>query len=108
MHTSKTPDSSVDIPKTANRSANTHIHRALEEASHAREALLAELPDSTDDLAIEAQRLSIECVLDEVRAAVRRLENGNYGTCLGCRAQIPMERLKVRPWAATCVRCDGR
>jgi DnaK suppressor protein len=108
MHISKTPDRSIDIPKTANRSANAHIYRALEEASRTREALLAELPESTDDLVIEAQRLSIECVLDEVRAARTRLENGSYGTCLGCRAQIPMERLKLRPWAAICVRCAGR
>ena len=108
MHISKTPDRSTDIPKTANRSANTDVHRVLEGALRTREALLADLPESTDDLVIEAQRLSIECVLDEVRAALTRLENGSYGTCLGCRAQIPMERLELRPWAAICVRCAGR
>ena len=98
----------MTISKTSDRSTETHIHRALDEASRLREAMLADLPDSSEDLVIEAQRLGIECILDEVRAALARLESGSYGTCLGCTAQIPWERLELRPWAAFCVRCAGR
>jgi DnaK suppressor protein len=98
----------MNISKTRDRSAHAHVHRALDDALLAREAMLAELPDPSADLAIEAQRLSIECVLDEVRAALARLADGSYGTCLGCMAQIPMERLELRPWAAFCIRCAAR
>jgi DnaK suppressor protein len=98
----------MNISKTPSRSSRTHIHEVLDEASRTREAMLAELPESTDDIVIEAQRFSIECVLDEVRSALARLESGNYGSCLGCMAQIPVERLELRPWAAFCVRCAGR
>ena len=108
MTISKTSERSTDIHTSVDRTADAHIQRALEDASRTREAMLAGLPDSADDLVVEAQRLSIECILDEVRTALRRLESGAYGTCLGCTAQIPTERLELRPWAAFCVRCAGR
>lgn len=108
MNISKTTDRSINNLKTPDRSAHAHVHRALDDALRAREAMLADLPNPNDDLVIEAQRLSIECVLDDVKAALARLENGSYGTCPGCMAQIPMERLRLRPWAAFCVRCAGR
>jgi hypothetical protein len=108
MNISKTSDRSMNILKTPDRSTHTHVHRALDDALRAREAMLAAFPEPTDDLVIEAQRLSIQCVLDEVRAALARLESGSYGTCLGCLAQIPLERLELRPWAAFCVNCAGR
>jgi RNA polymerase-binding transcription factor DksA len=98
----------MNISKTAYRSADIQVHRALNDASRVREAMLAELPDSTDDLVIEAQRFSIECVLNEIKAALARLESGSYGRCLGCTAQIPAERLELRPWAGFCVHCAGR
>ena len=108
MTISKTAERATDIRTTTDRSADAHIQRALEEAARTREAMLAGLPDFPDDLVIEDQRLSIECILDEVRSALTRLQNGSYGTCPGCLAKIPMERLELRPWAAFCVRCAGR
>jgi DnaK suppressor protein len=98
----------MNISKTQSRFSRAHIHEALEESARTREAMLAELPECTDEVVIEAQRLSIECVLDEVKSALARLESGTYGTCLGCTAPIPVERLELRPWAAFCVRCAGR
>lgn len=41
--------------------------------------------------------------LGEVDAALERIENGNYGTCVVCGAQIPEERLEAIPWATLCV-----
>lgn len=98
----------MTISKTSDRSTDTHIHMALDEVSRTREALLVDLPNSSDDLVIEAQRLGIQCVLDEVQSALTRLEQGRYGTCQGCMTHIPMERLRLRPWAAFCVHCAGR
>jgi DnaK suppressor protein len=98
----------MNISKTPSRPSHSHIHQALEEASRTREMMLTELPESTDDVVIEAQRFSIERVLHEVRSALARLESGSYGTCPSCKAQIPLERLELRPWAAFCVRCAER
>lgn len=39
----------------------------------------------------------------EVEAALARLEDGTYGTCVDCGQQIPDARLEVRPEAARCV-----
>ena len=96
----------MTISKTRERSA--HIRTALVEAARTREVMLADLPDSTEDHVIEVQRFNIECILGEVRAALERLEDGSYGTCLSCRTPIPWERLELRPWAAFCIRCAGR
>lgn len=43
--------------------------------------------------------------LAEVEAALRRLEDGTYGCCLGCERLIPRRRLELVPWAAYCVPC---
>jgi len=43
--------------------------------------------------------------LSQVDAALRRLDDGNYGTCQHCGEPIPAERLAARPTASTCVGC---
>ena len=70
--------------------------------------MLDQLPNFSDDLAVEAHRSSIERILVEVWSALSRLESGKYGRCLGCDAQDPMERLELRHWTAFCVPCAGR
>ena len=39
----------------------------------------------------------------EVEAALARIEDGTYGTCVDCGKPIPDARLEVRPEAARCV-----
>ena len=39
----------------------------------------------------------------EVEAALTRIEDGTYGTCVDCGQPIPDARLEVRPEAARCV-----
>lgn len=39
----------------------------------------------------------------EVVAALARLDDGTYGTCVDCGQPIPDARLEVRPEAARCV-----
>jgi DnaK suppressor protein len=43
--------------------------------------------------------------LEQVAAALVRLEVGTAGTCEGCGTRIPFERLELRPTASNCVRC---
>jgi RNA polymerase-binding transcription factor DksA len=43
--------------------------------------------------------------LEEIDAALVRLDAGRYGVCERCAAQIPEGRLAARPTARTCVSC---
>ncbi|WP_193611324.1 TraR/DksA C4-type zinc finger protein [Nocardioides lijunqiniae] len=43
--------------------------------------------------------------LEEVEAALARLDDGSYGRCAVCGQQIAAGRMKVRPTARTCVSC---
>ena len=45
--------------------------------------------------------------LDEVDAALIRLESGRYGTCESCGDAIAEGRLEARPTARLCIRCAG-
>ncbi len=45
-------------------------------------------------------------LLKEVNAAMKRVEEGSYGTCLRCEEEIPEKRMKAVPWAAYCVPCQ--
>ncbi|HUZ56334.1 MAG TPA: TraR/DksA C4-type zinc finger protein [Streptosporangiaceae bacterium] len=46
--------------------------------------------------------------LDEIDAALARLDEGSYGVCERCGQPIGDERLAARPAAMTCVRCAAR
>jgi len=41
----------------------------------------------------------------EIDAAIRRLDEGTYGSCVRCGQPVGEGRLAARPAAATCVRC---
>ncbi|MGE0376080.1 MAG: TraR/DksA family transcriptional regulator [Planctomycetaceae bacterium] len=53
-------------------------------------------------------------LLEEIRLAVARIENGTYGLCEACvaagksnsKAAIPKTRLKEIPYARNCVTCE--
>jgi DnaK suppressor protein len=46
------------------------------------------------------------CLLREVRDAVHRIGNGQYGRCEECGEEINPKRLAALPWAALCLRCQ--
>ncbi len=43
--------------------------------------------------------------LEKVEAALRRLDDGTYGTCASCGNPIAPERLEAIPWAPVCIDC---
>jgi RNA polymerase-binding transcription factor len=45
--------------------------------------------------------------LEEVVAALNRLEAGTYGICSRCGAEIPRARLEAMPTATLCVTCKA-
>jgi RNA polymerase-binding protein DksA len=43
--------------------------------------------------------------LDDVEHALRRMDDGTYGTCERCGREIALERLEAVPFARLCIEC---
>ena len=44
-------------------------------------------------------------VLGQIEAALERIEEGAYGSCVECSGRIPKMRLKAIPYTPYCVKC---
>jgi len=80
--------------------AATHRQRQLELITAAHEA-----GSDTDPAVLTAQRIMLEQLLKQIRAAQARIDDDTFGQCERCQRTIPTARLEVRPWATTCVEC---
>jgi len=45
-------------------------------------------------------------LLRQVKAALRRIHNGTFGTCVDCEETISPKRLIAVPWATRCIKCQ--
>jgi RNA polymerase-binding transcription factor DksA len=50
--------------------------------------------------------VAAESAMDEIDTALRRLEEGSYGTCECCGDLIPWERLEILPMTGLCTPCQ--
>ena len=73
-----------------------------------REQALAECAQSVPDPVAQSRAASLLRTIEEIDAALGRIDRGTYGVCTSCGAAIPEERLELRPFASTCVACTGR
>jgi DnaK suppressor protein len=86
----------------------------LEHVIRNREAITIEKsPDALDEVQHAAEReLAIRNLdresqlLRNVRAALRRIDEGIYGVCLHCEEDISPKRLNAVPWAPYCIQCQ--
>jgi len=46
-------------------------------------------------------------LLRDVKAALRRMHDGSFGTCIECESEISSKRLAALPWASRCIQCQG-
>lgn len=46
-----------------------------------------------------------EVVLEQIQAALERIDDGNYGSCVRCEGRIPKMRLNVLPYTPHCIKC---
>lgn len=46
-----------------------------------------------------------EQLIQEILDALRRVKNGDFGTCSGCGTKIELKRLKAHPMATLCINC---
>jgi DnaK suppressor protein len=67
---------------------------------------MAELGSDNSDQELTLGLLgSDKDALDQIEAAIGRIEDGSYGHCEKCGGKIPKSRLDAIPYAAQCVRC---
>ena len=45
-------------------------------------------------------------LLRQVKAALRRIHDGSFGTCVECESAISPKRLAAVPWAPRCIQCQ--
>ena len=71
--------------------------------------------DALDQTQFAAERDLVVTLLNRdtqmsrrVKGALRRMEEGTYGTCLTCEDSISVKRLQAVPWAELCLRCQER
>lgn len=90
--------------------------RLLEKAMH---TLKNEIELSKDDMADEAdlasaltdQSLSLRLrgrertLIEKIDLAIKRIDNGEFGTCIVCEDDIEAPRLRARPVTTMCIAC---
>jgi len=72
-------------------------------------------PDPTDRAALEADRnfmLRIRDreskLIEKIKEALERIDNGTYGICDSCGEDISIKRLKARPVTTQCIDCKSK
>jgi RNA polymerase-binding protein DksA len=78
------------------------------------EATVAELTGQGDVDSILERELAdasigrVRALINELDAALARMDAGTYGACETCGASIPYERLEAIPYARSCVSCPTK
>src|ERR1700747_3344555 len=69
--------------------------------------------DQLEEIQAASLRALAVCNLDrefnqlrDARAALRRIQEGSFGTCQECEEDIHPKRLAAVPWAAYCIQCQ--
>lgn len=85
------------------------IDRIARFDSEARESRSAEVEDPIDEVTsseLKATAFAVSTVeartLEQVRAALQRIEDGSYGECIDCGRAIEPARLEAVPWTPYC------
>lgn len=72
------------------------VHDSGEEAGAVVDLML-----SVEVLALHSDEIS-DCL-----AALERIEEGDFGSCIDCTEEIELSRLRACPTAARCIRCQS-
>src|SRR5215471_2518728 len=60
-----------------------------------------------EDLALDSRERRSQ-KLNDIEAALRRVDQGTYGICDNCGKEIGERRLQALPWARLCLECAER
>ncbi len=108
----------MDVPPYRARLAQ-ELEALLEESAAAKEARApVELDQQSvgrlsrmDAMQVQAMAQETErrrqARMETVRAALKRIEDGEFGDCRACGEEIAVKRLEFDPATATCIDCAG-
>ena len=85
------------------------LERTSKHLYHRDEPLSADFAEQAveveNDQVVEALDDSAKAELEEIKAALGRMEHGTYGVCGKCGEEIPAGRLQAIPFARYCTGC---
>lgn len=91
-----------------------HLTEQLDELSTGAEDSLEFDENFADSAQVAAEQgenrelaMSLRKQLEDVDDALERLDEGAYGVCESCGAQITTERLQAMPATRFCINCAG-
>lgn len=92
------------------RSELTRRHEAIEaDVHHKKEPVEKDFAEQVtqreNDDVLNAIDGEAQQTLRLIDAALRRIEEGTYGTCAECGEEIPSARLEALPYVTTCINC---
>lgn len=90
-----------DSQHTANESTATVV---LDQSSVGRLSRMDAMQNQ--QMAIATQRRRQEQIT-QIKAALKRIEDNNFGYCVRCDEEIPAGRLAINPAITVCVKCAG-
>ena len=105
----------VDVLRRMLEERRTEIHDKLRAIREDVPAAQDEVRDAEEQSVTDFAR-EMEFALMEMKAqtlvrideALRRVDEGTYGTCAECEQDIAAARLKALPFAVRCVECQAR
>lgn len=104
------PRGALTAERTRAEKLLADVERSMRDVSDARDGANTDDEHDPEGATLAWERGSLGAVrddarrrIDQVDAALARLDAGSYGTCAVGGEPIPEARLAVVPWAATCV-----
>jgi DnaK suppressor protein len=92
------------IEEQIGRELDTGMVRKIDAAMDVGDWAALDLSKGVDHKILEMRYQTYK----EIADAFRRLESGTYGICESCGEEVPLGRLKVKPFARYCVPCRTR
>jgi RNA polymerase-binding protein DksA len=85
-------------------SADSQVEERGEATSRGDNSHMADMASATYDRELdEGLEEGVQYTLDEIEAALTRIEDGTYGVCEVCGKPIGAERLSAIPWTRLCI-----
>jgi DnaK suppressor protein len=92
--------------------ADAALNKTRSEASGDLSSMPIHMADLGSDNFEQEFTLSLmendEGTLEMIEAALERIEEGNYGSCIECGGTVPKTRLNAIPYTPFCVKCASK
>jgi RNA polymerase-binding transcription factor DksA len=102
----------VRLRGDVNAMAEAALNKTRSEASGDLSSMPIHMADVGSDNFEQEFTLSLmeneEGTLEKIDAALERIEEGTYGSCVECNGRIPKTRLNAIPYTPYCVKCAAK